>query len=113
MLIQNGAIVDAVGNRMYTPSLYAIKFGNFRNLQNYSLSSAKGQIDSNTSKQESLFLTRTLFYPGHEKIVELLIQKGANVEYKTKNGWALLHFSAERGNLDIFKISCIQLTVNY
>lgn len=34
MLIQNGANMDTLDNRMYTPLRYAIKFGNFRNVSN-------------------------------------------------------------------------------
>ena len=41
---------------------------------------------------------------GYIKIVELLLQNGANVNEKNKYGWTALMFACERGSPDIVEL---------
>jgi hypothetical protein len=41
---------------------------------------------------------------GHEAVVQLLLEKGANVEAKSNNGWMALHEAANEGHEAVVKL---------
>lgn len=50
---------------------------------------------------------------GHEKIVDILIQAGADIEARQEDGWTPLHLAAERGEFVVFRISLSLLMSKY
>ncbi|KAI5885413.1 ankyrin, partial [Schizophyllum commune H4-8] len=38
-------------------------------------------------------------YHGHINMVELLVERGANIEARGEGGWTPLHFAAQEGQL--------------
>ena len=41
---------------------------------------------------------------GHEAVVKLLLEKGANLESKDQNGWTPLSLAAEKGHEAVVKL---------
>lgn len=45
-----------------------------------------------------------VFFSGYEKIAEILIENGADVNATNSNGYTALTFAARNGNVEIIKL---------
>jgi ankyrin repeat protein len=50
-------------------------------------------------------LTTTVWY-GQLDICRLLIDKGADIEAKDREGWTPLHWAAQRGHIEVVRLLC-------
>ena len=107
--------VDILDNGKWTPAMYAVEAGNYENVKLF--------IDNKANlsyiverKFCSLWhlmhrnsdLTDTLIsiavYRGHFDVINVLIQRGANVEITNKCGWKPLHLAAMAGHFKIAEL---------
>lgn len=87
LLIKNGADVNNKNNYDYTPLISAAKNGNF-------------QIRDNKITKE-IQIVKTNICLGHQEIVKLLVENGADVNAKRKNNDASLIWAASKSNFQI------------
>ena len=105
--------VDILDIKGWTPAMYAVKAGNYENVKLF--------IDNKTNLDyvikrkfciPSFFLFPATYlmidnvislaaHEAHFYIIDLLIQRGANIEITGKCGWKPLHFAAIRGHFII------------
>lgn len=85
-LIQNGTNVDAENEEKWTPLDLAARFGDYSNLK---LCTRLINVD-------------WMIYLGREKIAELLVQKGANINSEDFQKATPLHIAARYTNTDCF-----------
>ena len=93
-----------------TPTMYAVKAGNYENVKLFT--DNKTNLDYVIERKFcipwSFVPPNTVIslaaYRGHFDIVDLLIQRGANIEITDKCGWKPLHLAATMGHFEIVKI---------
>ena len=106
--------VDILDFSSWTPAMYAVLAGNYKNVKLFIDNQA---ILNYTVEQKSCFLwylkhgitdlefPYTLIfiaaYRGHFDIINLLIQRGANIEIASRCGWKHLHLATMIGNFEI------------
>lgn len=88
-LLENGTNVNATDEDGYTPLHTAARNGNSESIET-------------ESKIVQSIHSLIFQYPGQKEIAELLIEKGANVNAKSKFQTTPIHATARNGNFDIF-----------
>ena len=101
--------VDIVDDEGLTPAMYALAVGNYENLKFFI--DNKANLD-NVIECKGCFpehlqiftLISIAAYEGHFHIIDLLIQRGANIEITDKYGWKPLHLAAMMGHFKTVKL---------
>ena len=108
--------VDILDCRKWTPAMYAVEAGNYENVKWFIDNRANLNYIVEREFCSLWYFTRlnvymtadTLIsiaaYRGHFDIVELLVQRGANIEIKNVCGWKPLNFAAMIGNFKIAEL---------
>ena len=107
--------VDILDNIKWTPAMYAVQAGNYENVKlfidnkaNLSYIVERKFCSSWYLAHDNRHLTDTLIsiaaYGGHFDIINLLIQRGANIEIASNCGWKPLHLAAMAGHFKIAKL---------
>ena len=107
--------VDILDNGKWTPAMYAVKAGNYENVKLFihnkanlsyiaerKFCSIRYLIHGNSHLTDSLISIAA--YRGHFDVINVLIQRGANVEITNKCGWKPLHFAAMMGHFKIAEL---------
>ena len=105
--------VDILDNGRWTPAMYAVEAGNYENVKLFidnkaNLSYIVERKFCSPWHHPDYYLTDTLIsiatYGGHFDIINLLIQRGANIEIASNCGWKPLHLAAMTGNFKIAEL---------
>ena len=105
--------VDILDIWSWTPAMYAVKAGNYENVKLFVDNKANlnhiverklcslQYLTFSDSYVATDSLISTAAYTEHFDIIDLLIQRGANIEITNKCGWKPLHFATMTGNFKI------------
>ena len=108
--------VDILDNEKLTPAMYAVLAGNYENVKlfidnkanlNYIVEQKFCPLRYSTHLSGYLTfgtLISIAIYRGHFDIIDLLIQRGANIEIASYCGWKPLHLAATMGHFKIAKL---------
>ena len=109
--------VDILDNGNWTPVMYAVEAGNYENVKLF-IDEYKANLDYVIERQRGCIhwsfvyhqnieldtLISIAAYRGHFDIVNVLIQRGANIEITDKCGLKPLHFAAIMGHFKMVKL---------
>ena len=98
--------VDILDDEGWTPAIYAVVVGNYENLKLFIDNKANLDyvVEQKVCYLKSLRADTMISIAadeGHFDIIDLLIQRGANVETTNKCGWKPLHRAAWMGHFEI------------